>query len=231
MPVPPALVRHWPLFDLVVRTPELELRYPDEALLAGLLERIAEGIHEPGASPFGRAWAEVPSPAREWDALRWWWGCQSRWSVGEWWLSLVVLVDGEQVGVQDVRAKRFVPTRSVTTGSWLVRRAQGRGLGAEMRAAVLELAFAGLGAEEAHSSAFQMNTASIAVSRKLGYEPNGEELALRNGAVDRALCFRLPRERWAATRRDDIALIGLEPCLPLFGLGPGPGPASLDEDA
>jgi hypothetical protein len=45
--------------------------------------------------------------------------------------------------------------------------------GAEMRAAVLHLAFAGLGTAEAVSGAFEDNLAFHAVSRKLGYERAG----------------------------------------------------------
>jgi RimJ/RimL family protein N-acetyltransferase len=42
-----------------------------------------------------------------------------------------------------------------------------------MRAAVLHLAFAGLGAEYATSEAFTDNAASLGVSRKLGYVLDG----------------------------------------------------------
>ncbi len=43
-----------------------------------------------------------------------------------------------------------------------------------MREAMLHLAFAGLGAEEALSGAFEDNTASLATSRAIGYVENGE---------------------------------------------------------
>jgi hypothetical protein len=51
----------------------------------------------------------------------------------------------------------------------------------QMRAAVLDLAFEGLGAEYAVSEAFADNAASYAVSRKLGYADDGIE---RANAVD-----------------------------------------------
>ena len=63
--------------------------------------------------------------------------------------------------------------REVSTGSWLGQRYQGQGLGTEMRAAVLHLAFTGLGAEFATSNTFTDNAASLGVSRKLGYLPDG----------------------------------------------------------
>jgi RimJ/RimL family protein N-acetyltransferase len=89
-----------------------------------------------------------------------------------------------------------------------------------MRRAILELVFVGLSANEAHSSAFASNARSIAVSRRLGYEDNGEEMALRGGTVpERAICFRISKQRYLESRRDDITIEGLEPCLELFGLG------------
>ena len=214
------LAQYWPLYDLVVRTPRLELRYPSDEDLAVLASLPSEGIHEPGRQPFHVAWTEVDSPRRERDSLKWWWSTRANWSVDDWTLSLVVVVDGDPVGVQDLRAKHFVTLRSVATGSWLVRRAQGLGIGTEMRAAVVELAFRGLGALEAHSSVFDWNSSSIRVSEKVGYLPNGEELALRGPGRDRTLCFRLARETWLTRRRDDIEIAGLEGALTLFGLGP-----------
>lgn len=50
---------------------------------------------------------------------------------------------------------------------------QGHGIGTEMRAAVLHLAFAGLNTESAVSGALVDKPASAGVSRKLGYQPNG----------------------------------------------------------
>lgn len=34
---------HWPLFDVAVRTPRLELRYPDDELLFELAGVVAHG--------------------------------------------------------------------------------------------------------------------------------------------------------------------------------------------
>jgi len=45
--------------------------------------------------------------------------------------------------------------------------------GTEMRAAVLHLAFDGLGAREAHSASFEDNPASQRVSLANGYQSNG----------------------------------------------------------
>ncbi len=67
------------------------------------------------------------------------------------------------------------------TGSWLGRRYQGRGIGTQMRAAVLHLAFGGLGAQQAVSAAFEDNPASLRVSRKLGCRDDGIEWHLVRG--------------------------------------------------
>jgi RimJ/RimL family protein N-acetyltransferase len=73
---------------------------------------------------------------------------------------------------------RYAQGRTITalgtvgTFSWLGPGYRGRGLGTEMRAAVLHLAFAGLGAREAASEAFTDNHASNRVSQALGYEPS-----------------------------------------------------------
>jgi len=119
--------------------------------------------------------------------------------------------------MQGVHANDFAIVRSVDTGSWLARPFQGRGIGTEMRAAVLHLAFAGLGAVEATSGAFDDNPASLAVSRKLGYEKVGERRVARRGEPARLIGVRLTRDRWEASRRGDITVDGLDPCLALLG--------------
>ncbi len=68
----------------------------------------------------------------------------------------------------------FPRAKEVKTGSWLSQDFQGRGYGAEMRAAVLELAFHGLGAEAALSSSLDGVEASLRISQKLGYVEDGE---------------------------------------------------------
>ena len=130
----------------------------------------------------------------------------------------MVLDGGEAVGVQGLMGKHFAVTRSVLTGSWLVQRHQSQGVGKEMRAAVLHLAFAGLGAAEAHTSSFEDNPASLGVTRALGYRPNGVQIDDREGKPVRHLRFLLARAEWEQHRRADIEIENLEPCLGLIGL-------------
>jgi RimJ/RimL family protein N-acetyltransferase len=207
---------HWPLFDLRIVTPRLELRYPTDDVLFALAGILAEGIHDPATMPFSEPWTRASSPELERNALRFWWSRRASLVPDDWALSFAVFEHGSVVGVQDVFAKRFATTRTVTTGSWLVQRAHGQGIGKEMRAAVLHLAFAGLGAVEAHTDAFADNPASLGVTRALGYEPNGTHLDDREGASVRVLDFMLTRSKWDAHRRGDIEVIGLDACVPLL---------------
>ena len=65
-----------------------------------------------------------------------------------WRLYFVVVVDGRAVGEQTLIGVDFAALGTVTTFSWLSTDERGRGLGHEMRCAVLQLAFDGLGARE-----------------------------------------------------------------------------------
>jgi RimJ/RimL family protein N-acetyltransferase len=220
---------YWPLFDLRIRTPRLEVRLPDDddiMVLAGL----AGDIHDPATMPFTSPFTDAPSPQRERSSLQWWWRQRAEWSPERWWFTGAVVVDGELVGVQDLHAEQFAALRTVSTGSWLGRSHQRQGIGKEMRAAVLHLAFAGLGAVEAYSGAFHDNLASLATSRALGYRLNGEEVALRRNVPDRIVNLRLDRATWEARRRSDIRIEGLEPCLELFGLGDEPQGHGLESE-
>ena len=125
--------------------------------------------------------------------------------------------DGAIVGTQELLAEDFAGARSVSSGSWLTASAQGRGLGVEMRAAVLHLAFAGLGALEAQTSAWVDNPASQRVSLRLGYLHEGQQLLARRGEPTAHLRYRLTREAWQQNRFDGIEIHDLEPCLPFLG--------------
>jgi RimJ/RimL family protein N-acetyltransferase len=87
-----------------------------------------------------------------------------------------------------------------------------------MRAAVLHLAFAGLGAEEAVSGAFEHNLASLAVSRRLGYQPDGVERHAVRGALSVLRRLRLTRDSWEQHRTIPTTIDGLTACLPRLGL-------------
>jgi RimJ/RimL family protein N-acetyltransferase len=211
------LVDVWPLFGLVLRTPRLELRLPSLERLAELADVAAEGVHDPEVMPFLVPWTDRPPAERSRSLLQWHWGQWAALTPERWNLGLAVLHGGDVVGTQDVGGTDFAVTREVHTGSWLGRRHHGRGIGTEMRAAVLHLAFAGLGAETAVSGALSDNAASLAVSRKLGYAENGTG---RSSVRDRLVVERqllLDRAGWEAHRTVPVEIEGLEPCLPLLG--------------
>jgi len=204
------------MFDLRLRTPTLELRPPTDDDLVPLAQLAAGGIHEPGAMPFLTPWTDQPSPNMERGVFQFNWRIRAEMTPESWHLAFMVVRDGTVVGAQSIESREFAVRRAVETGSWLGRAHQGRGIGREMRAAVLHFAFVGLRAEVAFSGAFVDNPASMAVSRSLGYEDDGQEVQARGGQPARQLRFRLERAAWEARRRDDISIEGLEPCLPLL---------------
>ncbi len=208
----------WPLFNLRLRTPRLELRLPTDDDLLELMRVARDGVMEEGRVFFASPWHELPSPAFERQFLLHWWRSRGSWTPSNWTLGLAVIAGGKPVGIQDVHARDFAVRREVASGSWLGRAHQGHGYGTEMRAAILALAFDGLGAESAESGYFPGNAASARVSAKLGYVENGDEVWAVSGKrlVERRL--RVTRETW---KRDfvPVTIEGLEPCLPLFGVG------------
>jgi RimJ/RimL family protein N-acetyltransferase len=208
----------WPLFGLRVRTPRLELRYPDDDDLASIAALAAQGIHDPDTMPFNVPWTRAESPALERGVVQFLWSRRGELSPDRWALPFLASEGSQAVGVQELSAQQFPVTRAVESGSWLVRSAHGRGIGREMRAAVLHLAFEGLGAVEAYSASFDDNPASEAVSRANGYEPNGSTLFPREGTPARSNQWVLTRERWLDRRRDDIELRGLDACRELLGV-------------
>lgn len=153
--------QHWPLYGLRLRTPRLELRLPDLELLDELASVAADGVHAPDEMPFTVPWTAVPPEERGKVVFQHVLSTVADWSVRDWALSLAVLCEGRVVGRQDLMARDFAVTGQVSTGSWLGLAHQGRGIGTEMRAAVLHLAFAGLGARTAVSAAMTDNPRSL----------------------------------------------------------------------
>lgn len=211
-------MRHLPIFDLAVRTPRLELRLPSIAELDALGDRAAEGVHETGFMPFFVPWTDAPPAERARAAVQYQFRVWGAWTPESWACEFGVFLDGEVIGVQGVTATDFAITREVGTGSWLGRRFQGQGIGTEMRRAALHFAFEGLGARYATTGAYEDNTASLGVTRKLGYREDGIAILNRQGTTATQLRFRLSRADW--TPAGDVSIHGLEPCLPFFGAAP-----------
>jgi RimJ/RimL family protein N-acetyltransferase len=204
-----------PLTALRLVTPRLELRLADEAELGELFAVAEAGIHPPDEMPFEVAWTDDLRLDLFLEFHR---NALVNWSTSQWHLALIVFENGRPIGNQSVVGERFVETRRVKTGSWLGQAVQGRGLGTEMRAAVLELAFRGLGAATAVSGALEGNVASARVSEKLGYRHTGWSEVAPRGVAVKHKDFRLDRSAWDPpfpVRIDDLG-----PALPLFGASP-----------
>jgi RimJ/RimL family protein N-acetyltransferase len=209
-------MRHWPLLDLRLTTPRLELRLPSLADLDELADRALEGVHEPGFMPFLQPWTEAPADQLSRNTIKYHLGMLAAWRPEEWRVNFIVVHDGRVIGSQGIGATDFVTSREISSGSWLGRAWQGKGLGTEMRAAVLNLAFDGLGAETATSSAFVNNPASLAVSRKLGYQPDGITTRVVQGR--RRIDQRLRVNRHDFVCPVPVEIHGLDACLSDFAL-------------
>lgn len=208
----------WPLYDLRITTPRLELRLPDLDALSRLAAVAAAGVHDEDRMPFVAAWTDVSPEERARATFQHLLGTVAGWTPRKWSLGLAVSWEGKVVGRQDLGATDFAVTGEAHTGSWLGQAYQGRGIGTEMRAAVLHLAFEGLGARFMTSGAMADNARSLRVSEKLGYRPDGREvLSVRGEARDHRR-LRLDRAGWEAHRTVPVELHGLEPSLALFGL-------------
>jgi RimJ/RimL family protein N-acetyltransferase len=212
------LTDYWPIQALRLSTPRLELRLLTDVELGQLADLAAAGVHDPAVMPFNTPWTDLPPLERGRSVLQHSWRLKAKWTAQRWTLGLGVFEGGTVVGFQNVGGDEFGRLREVSTGSWLGLRHQGRGIGTEMRAAVLALAFRGLCADAANSAAFEDNRASYRVSEKLGYQPCGIERTVVRDRPVTVQRLRLTRERWAGYETVQVTLRGLEPCLPLFGL-------------
>lgn len=193
----------WPLFGLRLSTPRLELRPIADQDIPAAVAAAASGIHDPGRNPFSNPWTALPSDQLGPNMARWYWRCRAEASPENWTLLLGIWHEGSFIGCQDVGARDFSSLRTVTTGSWLKQSVQGRGLGKEMRAAVVLYAFDWLGAEVAESEAAAWNEASLGVSRALGYESNGTSRKTWGGVVETLQHVRVTPETF---RRPDWPL-------------------------
>ena len=209
----------WPLYGLTIQTPRLTLRLAREAELTALAA-AARVIASPGEPQLHLPWMYAPTPDMEHQFLQRHWRALAHWKPGSWHLPLTVYLDSRPIGIQDIWASDFARLRSVGTGSWITRTRQGHGYGTEARAAVLELAFGHLGAEEACTEYIEGNHASEQVSRKLGYAGNGQH-AIHRDDTGRTTEYRLRLDRptWTQNRSSTSCIVsGIEPCLALFGV-------------
>jgi RimJ/RimL family protein N-acetyltransferase len=197
-----------------LRTPRLELRLPSEPELVELAHVAEGGVHPPDEMPFFTAWTDgIGKPGFVEGFVDFHLTQRRQWRPEKWHLLLGVWAEDELAGAQGAE---LTEPGTAETGSWLGQPFQRRGIGTEMRTAMLALLFKGLGVNLATSGALEGNVASARVSEKLGYEPAGEDVASPRGVPVRHRKFRLQRDDWHAPFLVEIN--GLEPCLPVFGL-------------
>ena len=163
----------WPPYGVRITEGDLALTVVSDDDIPGLVDLALAGIHDPAEMPFAMPWtlddpAELPA-----NNVRYYSSIRAGFTPERFNLLFAVRVAGQLVGVQALHTEDFALTRTGETGSWLGRSFQGRGIGTRMRQAVCAFAFDGLQAVELTSGAFLDNTASLAVSRKVGYQPNG----------------------------------------------------------
>jgi RimJ/RimL family protein N-acetyltransferase len=201
-----------PLWEIRVRTPRLELRLPTEKELVELFRVAEAGIHPPEEMPFYVPWTDDLSLDAFVEFHR---GAWEAWRPESWSFNLVAFLDGAPIGSQGVDGESFTSRREVVTGSWLGAPHQGKGLGKEQRAGVLELAFEGLGAVTALSGSFAHNVKSQRVSERLGYRRTGTRTMQSRGEPVEHYDYRLDRADWRSPVPVEVR--GLDPALALFG--------------
>jgi RimJ/RimL family protein N-acetyltransferase len=176
---------------------DIELSAIDDATALDLGRLAAAGIHG-DSLPFQRPWTRGAPVEVARSVYAYQSGLRARCAPEQWSLEFAARLDGTLIGVQALEAGDFPTTRSAESGSWLGRDWQGRGIGTLLRTAILSFAFDGLGANEVRTSAWADNAASNAVTRKLGYQPNGEQVLDREGAATVLKHYRLDRSTWDA---------------------------------
>jgi RimJ/RimL family protein N-acetyltransferase len=206
-----------PLYGLRLRTPRLELRLGSREELVELGELAREGIHPPEEMPFEVPWTDRTSePTFIDDVVAYHEETLAAWQPDRWSLNLLTFFEGRPIGSQSMRAVNFSDERTVDTGSWLGQAFQRRGLGTEMRTAVLELAFRHLDARAATSGSVLGNESSKRVSEKLGYTIVGTSTIAPRGEPVLKYDLRIDRDEWRPPI--PVAIEGTDGCLGLFGL-------------
>ncbi|MBM6620930.1 GNAT family N-acetyltransferase [Micrococcaceae bacterium RIT802] len=185
----------WPLFDLRLTTPRLVLRPITDVDIPAFVAAAQSGIHDPARSPFSFPWTAVPDAELPANMAVHVWRTRAQTTAAQRTLPFGVWHEGELVGMQDLVAVEFATLRTVSTGSWLRQSVQGRGIGTEMRTAVVLYAFDHLGAEIAESEAASWNLASLGVSRGVGYLPNGTTRKSWGGSAQDVQLLRLDPDR------------------------------------
>jgi RimJ/RimL family protein N-acetyltransferase len=211
------LTQAWPPFGLHIEAGPLVLRPITDEVLPALIELALDGIHDPEQMPFAMPWTDAPAEKLPANYVQYQWGVRSGWSTEHWNLEFAVENEGQIVGIQAFFSSHYLVTRTGETGSWLAKKFHGQGIGTAMRQAICAFAFDHLDAEEVTSAAYADNPASNAVSRKVGYLPNGTfRKTRREGEWHTSQEWRLTPETFV--RGVPITVSGLDEFRDFIGL-------------
>ncbi|HWI00517.1 MAG TPA: GNAT family protein [Propionibacteriaceae bacterium] len=212
------LVEIWPPYGVSLTENDLALTVVTDEDVPGLVDLALRGIHEPDQMPFLTPWTAVEPKRLPANMTRFFSGVRAQFTPEKFDLLFAVRIAHQLAGIQALHATDFGVTRTAETGSWLGRSYQRRGIGTRMRRAVCAFAFDHLGAVELTSGAFLDNPASLAVSSKVGYRPNGRlRMTRREGEV--AINQRLVLTPDAFVRGDPITVAGAEQLRSFLELG------------
>jgi len=205
----------WPLHGIRLRTADLDLRVMTEADLRGLCALLPDDL---SMNPHATRYAGLDDRANRRAVLaQGYWRALGLWSPDDWALPFVARSAGEVVGAQWLEGPDWRADHVVDSSSWLAPAARGRGLGKQMRAAVLALAFGPLRADAAVSSAVVDNPSSLGVSRALGYRDTHRSVLEHSGETLQHV--RLERAAWERSgQAHKVVITGVSPALPLFGI-------------
>ena len=213
----------FPPFGLRIEAGPLVLRPITDEVLPDLIALAQSGVHAPELMPFYVPWTDAPPAELPFNYVQYHWGVRAGWRREHWNLEFAVEWDGRVVGCQGFFSDHYLVMHTGETGSWLGQAYHGRGIGTAMRKAICAFVFDHLDAEQVVSAAFTDNPASNAVSRKVGYLPNGVVRKTRRPGEWQA------SQQWLLTpenlvRGPDLVVTGAEAFRTFIGLGPAPAP-------
>lgn len=178
----PDLTALFPPLGLRITSGDMTLRLLADDDLPEFAALVRKPIFDDPHADYVFPWYRKDPDVREREALQYQWSLRAWIRPEKWEISFGVFVDGELVGMQDIRAVDLAVRRTVESGSWLTASAHGRGLGSRMRRMIVAFAFDYLGANRAQSGAYLGNDSSARASRACGYRENGTTAHVEDGA-------------------------------------------------
>jgi hypothetical protein len=214
-----SVAHSYPPLNLQVGTPRLVLAGAADDLLERLIPVVRAGVAGSGPLPFDDPMSLYEdSPEREWRWLRGIWAGRAHIDRSRWRLYFVVMVDGEPAGMQDLLGVQFaalgaiwhvlLARAGVSRARHRHRHARGRAAPGVRRAGCTRGDQRGVHRQPRIQPRIP-GSGLRAERHQLGYPPRRTALITR---------WKLTRDRWETTRRDDTEITGVQDCLPVLGL-------------